>query len=58
MAENEFKVGDIVTLKSTGPTMTVEAVSTDDGNCRCVWFVNNEARRDSFPMGTLVAVVR
>ncbi len=34
----EFKVGDIVWLKSGGPAMTVEVVHSGSGEVRCAWF--------------------
>ena len=36
MAE-EVKVGDVVTLKSGGPVMTVTDIQ-DDGQAQCQWF--------------------
>lgn len=37
---NEIKAGDLVSLKSIGPTMTVETVfDTDEGKkAKCSWF--------------------
>ena len=36
---NQFNPGDLVKLKSGGPTMTVEQVRTDlAGKLQCVWF--------------------
>jgi uncharacterized protein YodC (DUF2158 family) len=39
MTDGQFRIGDIVRLKSGGPDMTVEEIET---NCtrpvRCVWF--------------------
>jgi uncharacterized protein YodC (DUF2158 family) len=37
MAE-QFKVGNIVQLKSGGPPMTVKSVEALDGECFCEWF--------------------
>ena len=34
----DFKIGDLVTLKSGGPIMTVEAVQGTDPKVSCVWF--------------------
>jgi uncharacterized protein YodC (DUF2158 family) len=41
-----FKVGDLVVLKSGGPTMTVESIG--QGRVECVWFIDNELKRSSF----------
>jgi uncharacterized protein YodC (DUF2158 family) len=49
-----FKSGDLVVLKSGGPTMTVDTVNTDifDDNkvtgVLCVWFVGNKFERARF----------
>jgi uncharacterized protein YodC (DUF2158 family) len=49
-----FKPGDLVVLKSDGPTMTVDAVNTDifDDNkitgIVCVWFVGEKLERVRF----------
>jgi uncharacterized protein YodC (DUF2158 family) len=42
-----FKVGEIVTLKSGGPRMTVEFVR-DDGVIDCLWFLADLTHRESF----------
>ena len=38
MNQQEFKIGDVVQLKSGGPTMTVANVSGDSGTVVCHWF--------------------
>ena len=49
-----FKSGDLVVLKSGGPTMTVDTVNTDifDDNkttgILCVWFVGEKLERVRF----------
>ena len=49
-----FKSGDLVVLKSGGPTMTVDTVNTDifDDNkitgLLCVWFVGKKLERVRF----------
>ena len=49
-----FKSGDLVVLKSGGPTMTVDTVNTDifdDDNITgmlCVWFVGEKLERVRF----------
>lgn len=42
----EFKPGDIVQLKSGGPTMTVQEI--DDGGVFCVWFDKNKQQSSYF----------
>jgi uncharacterized protein YodC (DUF2158 family) len=49
----EFKVGDIVVVKSGGPPMTVEKIGKMDFYGReigvhCCWFVDNKLQRDVF----------
>lgn len=46
MSENTFKVGDVVTLRSGGPYMTVGVIN----GCEigCVWFDRHEARQTAF----------
>ena len=43
----DFKLGDVVQLKSGGPSMTVEAISGND--VVCIWFDKMKAHRKSFP---------
>jgi uncharacterized protein YodC (DUF2158 family) len=59
----DFKVGDIVTLKSGGPKMTIkktEPLNSNDAETviHCVWFVNiqgDEQLRDGkFILETLI----
>ena len=35
---DELKVGDIATLKSDGPMMTVEKIDPDGMHVECAWF--------------------
>lgn len=56
----EFKVGDVVELKSGGPDMTVVSIVKDetadwDPSVICKWFTNEEAmpQTDSFPVKAL-----
>lgn len=46
----EFNIGDVVTLKSGGPTMTIEVLDNQDGRtrCFCVWFSGDERKRQVF----------
>lgn len=52
-----FKKGDVVRLKSGGPTMTVEdTAGYDDGKIRCAWFAKDEVKSSKFHPTSLVAV--
>jgi len=55
MANDEFKVGDVVKLKSGGLKMTIESI---DGNVvNCQWFdKDNALKYGYFNMDTLVKV--
>jgi len=59
----DFKVGDVVELKSGGPKMTIEKIaprnSTDSENViHCVWFDNyqgnEQLKRETFVTETLI----
>lgn len=54
MAE-QFKVGDIVKLKSSGPKMTVSGYNTV-GSVICRWFAGTESKTDTFPDASLEPV--
>lgn len=43
----KYKIGDIVRLKSGGPSMTVDAVR-DDGDIFCYWFAGNKLESGRF----------
>jgi len=47
----EWKLGNVVQLKSGGPAMTVESVSGDAVGC--VWFDRNRLFRDTFKASLL-----
>ena len=47
-----FNIGDVVTLKSGGPPMTIEVDKGD--NYVCVWFEGSEVKRGAFPSVTLM----
>ena len=49
----EFKIGDLVQVKSSGPIMTV--VETYETKCRCLWFNNNMPEEYNFQMKALKA---
>jgi uncharacterized protein YodC (DUF2158 family) len=53
--EAEMEIGDVVQLKSGGPTMTVEVVTKETAGpvIRCMWFDNAELKRGIFPAATL-----
>lgn len=55
----EFKIGDVVQLKSGGPTMTVSHRS-GSGQYECSWFNQNggsfEIKWHSFPSDVLKSV--
>lgn len=43
----QFKVGDVVQLKSGSPLMTVSEIETDN-KLWCVWFSGNDRKGESF----------
>ena len=47
MAE-QFAPGDVVALKSGGPTMTIESI--EDDQAACVWFQAQQQRSGSFKL--------
>ncbi|MCL6366201.1 DUF2158 domain-containing protein [Pectobacterium carotovorum subsp. carotovorum] len=47
------KVGDIVSLKSGGPEMTVKAVYSD-GDITCQWFAGKKLESGDFPVSSLI----
>lgn len=55
----EFKVGELVRLKSGGPQMTIEVFPVSemgikyDDRAQCFWFDGGELKRDVFPLATL-----
>lgn len=48
---DDLKVGDVVTLKSGGPKMTVSDKEGDD--FFCIWFDGDQKKRDVFPKDTI-----
>ena len=50
-----LKAGDVVCLRSGGPDMTVERTETASGEISviCVWFVEQNLYRASFPASAL-----
>ena len=51
----EFKVGDIVRLKSGGPKMTVE-ILLGDGELKCQWFDGSELQEARFDPDVVLLV--
>ncbi len=52
----EFKIGDLVQLKSGGPTMTIIGMVPSDYNPTamiCMWYVGDERKREEFAPATL-----
>lgn len=47
-----FKVGDVVTLKSGGPDMTITHIKGDD-TATCVWFEETTRHEGNFPLAAL-----
>lgn len=48
----DWKIGDLVELKSGGPCMTIKHVDPD-GRAHCHWFNGNQHDSDTFPPETL-----
>ncbi|WP_281439441.1 YodC family protein [Pseudomonas moorei] len=53
---NEFKIGDIVKLKSGGPDMTVQRWSTLENAYTCQWFAGKKLDHGSFKFESLELV--
>lgn len=58
-SNQEFKIGDVVELKSGGPDMTVNNIDKN-GQIYCQWFAgeHDKAREGYFPSGSLQLVVK
>ena len=54
MATNDFEEGQMVRLKSGGPTMTVS--STTDAYIHCQWFAGKKLESGNFRRDVLVKV--
>ncbi|HEY6350346.1 MAG TPA: DUF2158 domain-containing protein [Candidatus Angelobacter sp.] len=52
----QWKVGDIVKLKSGGPAMTVSELA--DSQVWCMWFEGTEQKQAIFPVDALESVRR
>ena len=59
MADEEFKEGDIVQLKSGGPSMTIADIDdygmegSGHTQAKCVWFENTKKREGVFELFAL-----
>lgn len=53
---DQLKPGDVVRLKSGGPSMTVDEIIDEWGlkYLYCSWFDQNRMNRDRFPESSLV----
>jgi uncharacterized protein YodC (DUF2158 family) len=55
----EFKIGNLVQLKSGGPTMTITSKDNYDARgeeeVACTWYVGGERNKESFDPETLKA---
>ena len=54
---NEFKVGDVVKLKSGGPEMTIEGIVYDE-NVTCSWFDGCKLRSGSFNIRAIQHLIK
>jgi len=41
-SNQELKIGDVVQLKSGGPTMTIESIDKSGGFIHCQWFAGDK----------------
>ncbi len=49
----KLKTGDLVTLKSGGPIMTVQEAAHGDDHVWCQWFSGKKLERGRFPIASL-----
>jgi uncharacterized protein YodC (DUF2158 family) len=49
----EFKEGDVVQLKSGGPTMTIIVLDNSSGEATCSWLEGRKPTEDIFDVVTL-----
>lgn len=56
MATPELKIGDVVSLPSGGPQMTVGGYVDDSDQLMCQWFDGNKINQHGFLPGALVKV--
>jgi uncharacterized protein YodC (DUF2158 family) len=49
-----FRIGDVVELKSGGPKMTVDRILGDSGQrLTCVWFIGTQRNEGQFSLDSL-----
>jgi uncharacterized protein YodC (DUF2158 family) len=56
MSERPFKEGDVVTLKSKGPEMTVERVLVNNFSVECLYFDGKDFIKKNFKDDLLIKV--
>jgi uncharacterized protein YodC (DUF2158 family) len=54
----EFKEGDVVQLKSGGPTMTIIALDHSSGEATCSWCEGRKPTEDIFDVVALVLITK
>ena len=54
----EFKEGDIVQLKSGGPTMTIIALDHSSGEATCSWCEGRKPTEDIFDVVALALIAQ
>ena len=52
-SSQEFKIGDVVKLKSGGPTMTVNNIE-ENGEIYCQWFAGKKLEEGQFSSDSLI----
>ena len=60
-SNQELKIGDVVQLKSGGPTMTIKSIDKSGGSIHCQWFAGDKfdkLENDYFSPGSLQLVVK
>jgi uncharacterized protein YodC (DUF2158 family) len=53
---DDFKVGDIVQLKSGGPKMTVQDADQEGTGIWCQWFAGSKLERGHFPKDSVIKI--
>ena len=56
MAPIEFKVGDLVQLRSGGPIMTITSIEDDNKIVCTTWFDGTKKETESFPLDSILPV--